>query len=217
MWNNNWKKGIDYPKWGDTEVYKKTIVGSYFLEDETPADAYKRVASTVAKRLYRPEMADIFYDYRGEYVETWNIENYKVFNPKGSGNEIIFRQDDISTSTKHTLRGLHGDNKTWKLVSCIYGSLLQVVVDMNYDSATYLEWELFTINDKNRQQILVPPGYANGHLVMSDFGIFSYKQSTLYGGAKEQFTVKWNDPKINIPWPINNPILSLRDKNAKLL
>ena len=160
---------------------------------------------------------DIFYDYRGEYVETWNIENYKVFNPKGSGNEIIFKQDDISTSTKHTLRGLHGDNKTWKLVSCIYGSLLQVVVDMNYDSATYLEWELFTINDKNRQQILVPPGYANGHLVMSDFGIFSYKQSTLYGGAKEQFTVKWNDPKINIPWPINNPILSSRDKNANLI
>lgn len=157
---------------------------------------------------------DIFYDYRGEYVETWNIENYKVFNPKGSGNEIIFKQDDISTSTKHTLRGLHGDNKTWKLVSCIYGSLLQVVVDMNYDSATYLEWELFTINDKNRQQILVPPGYANGHLVMSDFGIFSYKQSTLYGGASKQFTVKWNDPKLNIPWPIDNPILSLRDKNA---
>ena len=60
---------------------------------------------------------------------------------------------------------------------------MQVVVDMNYDSATYLDWELFSINDKNRQQILVPPGYANGHLVMSDFGIFSYKQSTLYGGA----------------------------------
>ena len=85
---------------------------------------------------------------------------------------------------------------------------------MNYDSATYLDWELFTINDKNRQQILVPPGYANGHLVMSDFGIFSYKQSTLYGGPSEQFTVKWNDPKLNIPWPIDNPLLSSRDKNA---
>ena len=151
---------------------------------------------------------DIFYDYRGEYIETWNIENYKVFD------HIEFKQDDISTSVKHTLRGLHGDNKTWKLVSCIYGSLLQVVVDMNYDSATYLDWELFTINDKNRQQILVPPGYANGHLVMSDFGIFSYKQSTLYGGPSEQFTVKWNDPKLNIPWPIDNPLLSSRDKNA---
>ena len=158
---------------------------------------------------------DIFYDYRGEYVETWNVENYKVFDHLvNDSNKIEFKQDDISTSVKHTLRGLHGDDNTWKLVSCIYGSLLQVVVDMNYDSATYLDWELFTINDKNRQQILVPPGYANGHLVMSDFGIFSYKQSTLYGGPSEQFTVKWNDPKLNIPWPIDNPLLSSRDKNA---
>ena len=86
---------------------------------------------------------------------------------------------------------------------------------MNVGSETYLQWDLISINDKNRKQVLIPPGYANGHLVMSDFGIFSYKQSTLYGGAKEQFTVNWDEPKINIPWPIDNPILSLRDKNAK--
>ncbi len=160
---------------------------------------------------------DIFYDYRGEYIETWNIENYKVFNPKGNGNEIIFKQDDISVSNKNTLRGLHGDFETWKLIQCAYGSLLQAVVDMRPESKTYLEYDLFSINDKNRTQILVPPGFANGHLVMSDFGIFCYKQSTLYGGAGAQFTLKWDDPKVNIPWPINNPILSSRDKNAKLL
>jgi len=154
---------------------------------------------------------DIFYDYRGEYIETWNVENYKVFG------DIEFKQDDISTSVKNTLRGLHGDDKTWKLVSCIYGSLLQVVVDMRVSSNTYLKSEMFSINDKNRKQILIPPGFANGHLVMSDFGVFSYKQSTLYNGADKQFTVKWNDPKLNIPWPIDNPILSYRDKNAKLL
>ena len=85
---------------------------------------------------------------------------------------------------------------------------------MRESSDTYLEYDMFSINDKNRKQILIPPGFANGHLVMSDFGIFSYKQSTLYGGASEQFTVKWNDPKLNIPWPIDNPILSSRDKNA---
>ena len=154
---------------------------------------------------------DIFYDYRGEYIETWNVENYKVFG------DIEFKQDDISTSVKHTLRGLHGDFETWKLVSCMYGSLLQVVVDMREDSETYLQYDMFSINDKNRKQILVPPGFANGHLVMSEFGIFSYKQSTLYQGAKAQFTVRWDDPKVNIAWPINNPILSSRDKNAKLL
>ena len=156
---------------------------------------------------------DIFYDYRGEYIETWNVENYKIFDMNSSE----FKQDDISTSVKHTLRGLHGDDKTWKLVSCIYGSLLQVVVDMRANSETFMEWELFSINDKNRKQILIPPGFANGHLVMSRFGIFSYKQTTLYGGQGSQFTVKWNDPKLNIPWPIDNPILSSRNKNAKLL
>lgn len=164
-----------------------------------------------------PEVAiiqpEIFYDYRGEYVETWNQEHYKAFN---HGN-IEFKQDDISTSVKHTLRGLHGDFETWKLVQCLYGSLLQVVVDMRPDSENYLKYDMFPINDKNRNQILIPPGFANGHLVMSEFGIFSYKQSTLYKGAGAQFTVRWNDPKVNIAWPIENPILSSRDKNAKLL
>ena len=154
---------------------------------------------------------DIFYDHRGEYIETWNVENYKVFHG------VEFKQDDISTSTYHTLRGLHGDFTTWKLVSCIYGTLFQVAVDMRPDSPTYLQYESFTLNDKNRKQVLIPPGFANGHLVMSDYGIFSYKQSTLYGGAKKQFTVKWNDPKVGIEWPVESPILSLRDKNAKLL
>ena len=158
---------------------------------------------------------DVFYDYRGEYVETWNVENYKIFDHLvNDGKSITFKQDDISTSVKHTLRGLHGDSKTWKLVSCVYGSLLQVVVDMRESSDTYLEYDMFSINDKNRSQILIPPGFANGHLVMSDFGIFNYKQSTLYTGASTQFTVKWNDPKLNIPWPIDSPILSSRDKNA---
>jgi dTDP-4-dehydrorhamnose 3,5-epimerase len=156
---------------------------------------------------------NIFYDFRGEYIETWNVENYKIF---GNGN-INFKQDDVSVSHKHTLRGLHGDFETWKLVQCVYGSLLQVVVDMRPDSKTYLQYDMFSITDKNRNQILIPPGFANGHLVMSDFGIFSYKQSTLYQGVNAQFTVKWDDPKINIPWPITNPILSLRDKNAKLI
>ena len=63
MWNNNWQKGIDYPNWGDTEVYKKTIQGGYLLEDESPKQAYERVAKTVAKRLQRKEMEKVFFDY----------------------------------------------------------------------------------------------------------------------------------------------------------
>ena len=63
MWNKNWKKGIDYPEWGDTEVYKKTIIGGYLNNGESPAEAYMRVCSTVAKRLYKPELAETFYKY----------------------------------------------------------------------------------------------------------------------------------------------------------
>jgi dTDP-4-dehydrorhamnose 3,5-epimerase len=88
---------------------------------------------------------------------------------------------------------------------------------MRKDSKNYMKYDMFPINDKNRNQILIPPGFANGHLVMSDMGMFSYKQSTLYTGAGTQFTVRWDDPKLNIAWPINNPILSSRDKNAKSL
>jgi len=63
MWNNKWKKGVDYPTWGDTDVYKKTITGGYLFNGESPKDAYWRVAKTVAKRLYKPEMADKFFQY----------------------------------------------------------------------------------------------------------------------------------------------------------
>ena len=63
MWNNEWKKGIDYPAWGDTDVYKKTIGGGYLLKGETPKDAYTRVCTTVARRLDRPELSSVFFDY----------------------------------------------------------------------------------------------------------------------------------------------------------
>ena len=63
MWNNNWKKGVDYPSWGDTDVYKKTIAGGYLIGDETPRDAYNRVCTTVAKRLNRPELTETFFEY----------------------------------------------------------------------------------------------------------------------------------------------------------
>ena len=62
-WNNEWVKTVDYPAWGDTDVYKKTIGGGYLLEGESPRDAYQRVAKTVARRLYKPELAEVFFDY----------------------------------------------------------------------------------------------------------------------------------------------------------
>ena len=156
---------------------------------------------------------DVFYDFRGEYIETWNIESYKDI----PNEEVLFKQDDISTSIKHTLRGFHGDSKTWKLIQCVYGALYQVIVDNRPESENYLKWEAFSLNDKNRTQILIPPGFGNAHLVLSDTVVFSYKQSTLYEGQGVQFTLMWDDPKVGAYWPIQNPILSERDAKAKYL
>ena len=68
MWNNEWKKGVDYPNWGDTEVYKKTIAGGYLLQGETPRDAYMRVCNAVARRLYKPEMAEMELDVFSDLI-----------------------------------------------------------------------------------------------------------------------------------------------------
>lgn len=155
---------------------------------------------------------DVFYDFRGEYVETFNEEKYQFKDDDGQ--LIRFIEDDISMSRQHVLRGLHGDEKTWKLIQCLMGEFYYVVVDMRKHSPTYLNWEAFTMNEKNRMQVLVPAGCANGHLVLSDRCIFSYKQSQYYSGMKNQFTVRWNDPRLNIFWPVTQPILSQRDLSA---
>ena len=158
---------------------------------------------------------DIFYDFRGEYVETFNQERYSFKDDQGQ--PIVFVEDDISMSRQYVLRGLHGDSKTWKLIQCLYGEFYYIVVDMRKDSPTYLNWEPFSLNDKNRMQVLVPAGCANGHLVLSEKCIFSYKQSQYYSGMENQFTIRWNDPKLNIFWPIKEPLLSVRDSSAPLL
>lgn len=147
----------------------------------------------------------IFEDFRGTYVETYNEKLYKE-----AGIKVKFVQDDISVSSKNVLRGIHGDSETWKLVSCLYGEFYLVVVNWDDASPQFGKWDSFVLSDQNRLQVLVPPKSGNGHLVLSKLAIFHYKQSTYYNRAR-QFTIKWNDPKLNIRWPIKNPILSKRD------
>ena len=153
-----------------------------------------------------------FHDNRGEYIETFSVEKYKF--TEAGGNSIVFVEDDISVSKKGVLRGLHGDDKTWKLIQCLYGEIFVAVIDMRKSSSTYLHWETFEVNDKNRIQLLIPAGCANGHLCLSEKCIFSYKQSQLYSGAQNQFTIRWDDPLFKIPWPVNDPLLSVRDSSA---
>ena len=151
---------------------------------------------------------DIFEDFRGEYVETYNEELYRK-----NGIDMKFVQDDISISTKNVLRGIHGDSETWKLISCLYGKFYLVVVNCDVNSEKFGKWESFVLSDVNRLQVLVPPKYGNAHLILSNKAIFHYKQSTYYNPEK-QFTYKWNDPKFSIWWPIKNPILSQRDEEG---
>jgi len=147
----------------------------------------------------------VFEDQRGTYVELFNEELYKK-----AGVNVSFIQDDISTSTRHVLRGIHGDGETWKLVSCLYGKFYLVAVKWEAASPQYREWEAFVLSDHNHLQVLIPPKFGNGHVVLSDTAIFHYKQTTQYNRAG-QFTILWNDPSLNIWWPIANPILSRRD------
>ena len=152
--------------------------------------------------LIKPE---IFEDWRGQYVETYNEEMYNK-----AGITTKFVQDDISVSSRHVLRGIHGDAETWKLISCMYGKFYLVVVNCDKESPRFGQWEGFTLSDANRLQVLIPPKHGNGHVVLSEQAIFHYKQNTYYN-PKGQFTYKWDDPQLKLWWPVKNPMISQRD------
>jgi dTDP-4-dehydrorhamnose 3,5-epimerase len=159
-------------------------------------------------KIYQP---DIHTDFRGDLLTLWNKDQ---FEPK-----LDFKHNKISTSRKHVLRGMHGDTKSWKLTTCLSGEMYFVVIDNHPDSPNYLKWDSIILDDKTRKLILTPPNFLIGFLVLSDQALLNYMWAYEggYVDVDEQFTIKWNDPKVNITWPIENPLLSLRDKNAKLL
>jgi len=151
-----------------------------------------------------------FKDFRGYYWTSWK---------KGLIKNIKFKHDKFSLSKKNVLRGLHGDNKTWKLVSCPYGKFILIVVNCVKKSKNYLKWKSWILSQENGVQILIPPNYANGHLCLTEKCLFHYKLAYKgpYNDAGKQFSLRWNDPQLNINWKVKRPILSNRDKRAKLL
>ena len=148
-------------------------------------------------------------DFRGTYVELYNEALLAE-----AGVRVKFVQDDISTSSCHVLRGIHGDHETWKLISCLSGRFYLVVVNWDESSSQFRQWESFVLSESNRLQVLVPPRFGNGHLVLSRRAIFHYKQNTYYNRAG-QFTILWNDPSLNIWWPVRNPMVSQRDEGNR--
>ena len=150
-------------------------------------------------------------DHRGYYLETYNEALYHEH-----GITVKFVQDDVSVSSRNVLRGIHGDAATWKLVSCLYGEFYLMVINCDRESTDFGKWQSFTLSDANRWQVLIPPKYGNGHVVLSERAIFHYKQSTYYN-PKGQFTYKWNDPRFSMSWPITDPILSRRDELGRFV
>jgi len=149
-------------------------------------------------------------DERGILFTTYYEEIFSELVPAS----IHFKHDKFARTLQRVLRGIHGDNKSWKLVTAVYGEISQVVVDNRVGSPTYKKWELFKINATNPRLILLPPGVGNAFYVHSPEAIYHYKLAYEgeYFDAEDQFTIKWDDPNFGIEWPDIRPILSERDK-----
>ena len=147
-------------------------------------------------------------DLRGNIWTSFYQEEIEQLLPAG----LHFKHDKFSQSRQNVLRGIHGDFKTWKYVTCVFGEIHQYVVDCRKNSPTYLKWQEFLINKDNQKIILIPPSMGNAYYVTSEYAVYHYKcaYEGEYIDAGEQFTFAWNDKRIGIAWPAPNPVLSDR-------
>lgn len=156
----------------------------------------------------------VYGDERGFFLETFKVDRYLDL----ANISLPFVQDNHSRSSKGVLRGLHFQKSKpqGKLVRVTSGEVYDVAVDIRKNSPTYGQWEAVILSGENKTQFWVPPGFAHGFLVLSDFADFEYKCTDYYDFYDER-NLLWNDPDLNIPWPIDKPKLSKKDANAPLL
>ena len=156
---------------------------------------------------------NVYKDERGYFLESFNSkEFYKLTKVKAS-----FVQDNQSFSVKGVLLGLHFQNPPYaqaKLVRVIKGSVIDVALDIRKSSPTYGKYVMKELSEKNHIMMYIPEGMAHGFLTLENDTIFSYKCSNYYNKESED-CIFWNDPDLEIKWPIQNPILSIKDQNAK--
>lgn len=150
---------------------------------------------------------DVFSDKRGFFLETWHRMHYENTGVKGP-----FVQDNVSLSEKGILRGLHYQypQSQGKLVQVISGSVVDVAVDIRAGSPTFGYWISVVLSGENHKQVYIPPGFAHGYCVKSETAIFLYKCTDFYNPETEHGII-WNDPDLNIDWPVNEPVLSTKD------
>jgi len=157
--------------------------------------------------VYTPS---IYREYRGEIFTTFHTDLHPV---KSLLPNNVVTHNRFSKSYAGVLRGLHYDDKTWKLVQALVGDIYLVVLDVRENSPTHGKWESYILSEKTRDQVLIAPGFANGHYALTDC-IFHYNlfYSGDYVDENKQGVAKWNDARFNIEWPTTTPILQKRDR-----
>ena len=133
-------------------------------------------------------------------------------NYEAVGIGLDFVQDNVSFSLKDVLRGLHYQypHSQGKLVRVFIGEVIDIAVDIRLGSTTFGKWVAVKLSETNNRQLYIPPGFAHGFCVISDKALFSYKCTDYYDPASEGGII-WNDPELNISWPIEMPALSAKD------
>ncbi len=155
----------------------------------------------------------IFQDQRGYFMEA-----YKETFIKENFSDIHFIQDNESRSSYGVLRGLHFQKPPYeqtKLVRVIEGKVLDVAVDLRLKSATYGKWESVILSGDNKKQFLIPKGFAHGFVILSEYAILSYKVDNPYLPDYED-GLRYDNPKLNIDWKIDNKDIILSDRDKKL-
>ncbi|MHC4950693.1 MAG: dTDP-4-dehydrorhamnose 3,5-epimerase [Planctomycetota bacterium] len=147
-------------------------------------------------------------DKRGFFMETWSRERYAE-----AGLDATFVQDNVSSSSKGVIRGLHYQypQPQGKLVQVWRGEVLDVAVDIRAGSPTFGGVVTCVLSEDNRRQFYVPEGFAHGFCVLSEMSLFSYKCTDYYNPDTEG-GVLWNDPDLGIDWPVDEPALSDKDR-----
>jgi dTDP-4-dehydrorhamnose 3,5-epimerase len=152
----------------------------------------------------------VFRDPRGFFVETYHAERYAA-----AGIDVTFVQDNHSRSERGTLRGLHAQQRfpQAKLVRVIEGEVWDVAVDIRVGSPTFGRHTAATLSATDHRQIFVPTGFAHGFCVLSERAQVEYKCTDYYHPGDE-LRILWSDPELGIPWPVEAPILSDKDRAA---
>ncbi|MGD8386356.1 MAG: dTDP-4-dehydrorhamnose 3,5-epimerase [Desulfobacteraceae bacterium] len=156
---------------------------------------------------------DVHKDSRGFFMEIYHRDRYRA-----SGIDCVFVQDNLSYSIRGTLRGLHYQhpNAQAKLVQVLMGEVFDVAVDVRRGSETFGRWTGVRLSEQNRRQLFLPEGFAHGFCVLSESALFKYTCTDVYTPECEQ-AVLWCDPDIGIAWPLENPLLSEKDRQAPRL